>query len=198
MEQPPLKEDDPGPYTCLNSPIVIIVYNLPPQSSYFSLTQATYRCRKQTIGGIPSNLSISFGCKSQNVGIWATWWGSVLTVFFLVIWLHLIKRKWCVSSLGLDLKHLYITGETYSICEWLKWIKSLYIVLCARVGTVCMWSYGFKKKRNTVIVVFTAWQLQDKCRVQHQNLLLVFVNLSKPLALCKETSCWISSLGLDA
>lgn len=47
---------------------------------------------------------------------------------------------------------------------------------------------ALKRRGTEVSVVFTAWQLQDKCRVQHQNLLLIFVNLSKPLALCKETS----------
>ena len=38
---------------------------------------------------------------------------------------------------------------------------------------------GFRSRRGTADMVFTARQLQEKCREQHQDLYVVFVDLTK-------------------
>ncbi len=38
---------------------------------------------------------------------------------------------------------------------------------------------GFRKNRSTIDMIFTARQLQEKCREQHQDMFMAFVDLSK-------------------
>ncbi len=38
---------------------------------------------------------------------------------------------------------------------------------------------GFRKNRRTIDMIFTARQLQEKCREKHQDMFMAFVDLSK-------------------
>lgn len=49
---------------------------------------------------------------------------------------------------------------------------------------------GFRKDRSTVDMIFTARQLQEKCREQHQDLFMVFVDLSKAFDTVQRELLW--------
>lgn len=49
---------------------------------------------------------------------------------------------------------------------------------------------GFRKNRSTVDMVFTARQLQEKCREQHQDLFMAFVDLSKAFDTVQRDLLW--------
>ena len=49
---------------------------------------------------------------------------------------------------------------------------------------------GFRKNRSTVDMVFTTRQLQEKCREQHKDLFMVFVDLSKAFDTVKRDLLW--------
>ncbi|CAG5927188.1 unnamed protein product [Menidia menidia] len=49
---------------------------------------------------------------------------------------------------------------------------------------------GFRKNRSTVDMVFTARQLQEKCREQHQDLYMAFLDLSKAFDTVHRNLLW--------
>lgn len=49
---------------------------------------------------------------------------------------------------------------------------------------------GFRNNRSTVDMVFTARQLQEKCREQHQDLFMAFVDLSKAFDTVQRDLLW--------
>ncbi|XP_076128077.1 uncharacterized protein LOC143109310 [Alosa pseudoharengus] len=49
---------------------------------------------------------------------------------------------------------------------------------------------GFRKNRSTVNMVFTIRQLQEKCREQHKDLFMVFVDLSKAFDTVQRDLLW--------
>ena len=49
---------------------------------------------------------------------------------------------------------------------------------------------GFRKNRGTVDMIFTARQLQEKCREQHQDLFMAFVDLSKAFDTVQRPLLW--------
>ncbi|XP_034071876.1 LOW QUALITY PROTEIN: uncharacterized protein LOC117545945 [Gymnodraco acuticeps] len=49
---------------------------------------------------------------------------------------------------------------------------------------------GFRKSRSTVDMIFTARQLQEKCREQHQDLFMAFVDLSKAFDTVQRERLW--------
>ena len=53
---------------------------------------------------------------------------------------------------------------------------------------------GFRKNRSTVDMVFTARQLQEKCREQHQDLFMAFIDLSKAFDTVQRDLLWSTLL----
>ena len=49
---------------------------------------------------------------------------------------------------------------------------------------------GFRRRRSTIDMIFVARQLQEKCREQHQDLYLAFVNLTKAFDTVKRDLLW--------
>ncbi len=49
---------------------------------------------------------------------------------------------------------------------------------------------GFRKNRSTIDMIFTARQLQEKCREQHQNMFMAFVDLSKAFDTVQRELLW--------
>lgn len=49
---------------------------------------------------------------------------------------------------------------------------------------------GFRKNRSTVDMIFTTRQLQEKCREQHQDLFLAFIDLSKAFDTVNRELLW--------
>ncbi|KAI8495055.1 hypothetical protein Bbelb_270410 [Branchiostoma belcheri] len=49
---------------------------------------------------------------------------------------------------------------------------------------------GFRKDRSTIDMVFVARQLQEKCREQHQELYMVFIDLTKAFASVNRPLLW--------
>lgn len=49
---------------------------------------------------------------------------------------------------------------------------------------------GFRKNRSTIDIIFTARQLQEKCREQHQNMFMAFVDLSKAFDTVQRELLW--------
>lgn len=49
---------------------------------------------------------------------------------------------------------------------------------------------GFRKSRSTVDMIFTARQLQEKCREQHQDLFMAFVDFSKAFDTVQRELLW--------
>ena len=43
---------------------------------------------------------------------------------------------------------------------------------------------GFRANRSTIDMIFSLWQLQEKCREQRQPLFIAFINLTKDFDLC--------------
>ena len=49
---------------------------------------------------------------------------------------------------------------------------------------------GFRRGRSTIDMIFVAWQLQEKCREQHQDLYLAFVDLTKAFDTVNRDLLW--------
>ncbi len=49
---------------------------------------------------------------------------------------------------------------------------------------------GFRKNRSTIDMIFTARQLQEKCREQHQDMFMAFVDLSKAFDTVQRELLW--------
>ena len=49
---------------------------------------------------------------------------------------------------------------------------------------------GFRRDRGTVNMIFVARQLQEKCREQHQDLFIAFVDLSKAFDTVNRQLLW--------
>ena len=49
---------------------------------------------------------------------------------------------------------------------------------------------GFRRGRSTIDMIFVARQLQEKCREQHQDLYLAFVDLTKALDTVNRDILW--------
>lgn len=49
---------------------------------------------------------------------------------------------------------------------------------------------GFRKNRSTVNMIFTVLQLQEKCREQHKDLFIAFIDLSKAFDIVNRELLW--------
>jgi len=49
---------------------------------------------------------------------------------------------------------------------------------------------GFRSGRDTMDMIFTARQIQEKCREQHQDLLMVFIDLTKAFDSVDKAGLW--------
>ena len=49
---------------------------------------------------------------------------------------------------------------------------------------------GFRHGRSTIDMIFVAWQLQEKCREQHQDLYLAFIDLTKAFDTVNRNLLW--------
>jgi len=49
---------------------------------------------------------------------------------------------------------------------------------------------GFRSRRGTMDMIFTARQIQEKCREQHQDLLMVFIDLTKAFDSVDRAGLW--------
>lgn len=58
--------------------------------------------------------------------------------------------------------------------------------------------YGFRRGRGTTDLVFTMWQIQEKCREQGKNLYITFVDLTKAFDTVNREALWTVLRKLDA
>ena len=49
---------------------------------------------------------------------------------------------------------------------------------------------GFRRNKSTVDMIFTARQLQEKCREQHKDLFMAFVDLYKAFETVQKNLLW--------
>lgn len=91
-------------------------------------------------------------------------------------------RAVCGNSRGISL--LSIAGKI--LAKVLLFRLNKYIVDDVCPETQC----GFRKERGTIDMIFTARQLQEKCREQHRNLCLAFIDLTKAFDTVNREMLW--------
>lgn len=91
-------------------------------------------------------------------------------------------RAVCGNSRGISL--LSIAGKILAKVLLIRLNKHIVDNVCPE--TQC----GFRKERGTMDMIFTARQLQEKCREQHQNLCLAFIDLTKAFDTVNREMMW--------
>ena len=120
----------------------------------------------------------------------------------------LFQLFWEKEELPQDLKdanivYLYKHKGDKTLCDNYRGISLLSIagkilakVIVSRIskhlleGIVSESQCGFRANRGTVDMIFAIRQLQEKCREQHQNLYILFVDLTKAFDTVSRTGLW--------